>query len=86
MSITVGEGKRKLVEFDVQKMVKNLTQDNLLLPFEIYWTTHDGIVLSIKNYIFVLQLIESSEGYSLSLIKKMLSYLHHRLDPDAKII
>jgi len=33
--------------------------------------------------LFLLQLIESSDGYSVNLIKKSLNYLHARFDPDA---
>lgn len=72
-----------MVEFDLVKFFKLLTLENTLLEYEIYWTTHDGIVLLLKNYVFVLELVEGSEGYSISPIKRSLNYLHYRFDPDA---
>ena len=71
-----------LVSFDLAKFFKALTQDNVLFQYKIYWYTHDGIILLVKNYMFILQLVESSEGYSLNPLKKMLTYLHHRFNPD----
>lgn len=38
----------------------------------------------VKNYIFVLQLIESIDGYSITPVKRSNNYLHIRLNPDIK--
>lgn len=40
------------------------------------------MLLVIKNYIFILQLIESTDGYAINPIKRSLTFLHCRLDPD----
>ena len=57
MSITnilVGEEKKNLVSFDLAKFFKALTQDNVFFDYQLYWTTHDGLLLLVKNYLFVL--------------------------------
>ena len=46
-----------LVSFDLAKFFKALTQDNILFEYKIYWYTHDGIILLVKNYLFILQLV-----------------------------
>ena len=56
-SIIFGQSDRSLVTFDLQKFFKSLTQDNILFDYNIHWTTHDGIILVVKNYIFILQII-----------------------------
>ena len=82
--IIVGHMQDTWVSFDLGKFFKTLTQDSVFFEYKIYWTTHDGIILLVKNYLFVLQLVESSEGYSLAPLKRMLSFLHHRFNPDEK--
>lgn len=68
------------------KFFKALSQENTLFEYKIYWTTHDGIILLVKNYLFILQIVESSEGYFMGPLKKMLTYLHHRFNPDIPYI
>ena len=55
--IIIGEMGNSLASFDLAKFFKALTLDNLLLEYRIYWMTHDGIILVINNYLFVLQVI-----------------------------
>lgn len=37
-------------------------QENSYYEYDLYWTTHDGMILVVKNYIFFLQVLEGQNG------------------------
>ena len=60
--IVMGEGEKELAIFDLQKMFKSLLQEKSYFEYELYWTTHGGMILAVKNYLFFLQITEGQNG------------------------
>ena len=78
--------QKTLTKFNLVKFYKTLEQPKTTFEYKVYWITHHGIALLIQNYLFILQLVENAEGYSLVLLKKGHSYLHKRFSPYSPVI
>lgn len=59
-------------------MYKTLLQEERYFEYDLHWTTHDGMILTVQNYLFFLQVVYNENGYEIRLIKKGHSYLHRR--------
>ena len=50
-------------------MYKELQQENAYYDYELFWTTHGGMILAIRNYLFFLQVIDGEYGTEIRLVR-----------------